>query len=196
MDKMKLSVTFIDDIKNRQWTYDGVSKIETGVDSVFVHCSDESGNHVFSSTDPEFTRIEIEKENDDRPRTNADYLRSLDDDKLADFCKKADEKSVAIFVCVRRYSFRLLEAAKIIKKKKTKIITINDSPDSPFIPYSDVSFITPCDSCDFHNSVIAPMLIAEMLISSTIARNSSATLNSLSGYEQYSEALGQFVIKD
>ena len=85
MDKMKLSVTFIDDIKNRRWTYDRVSKIETGIDSVFVHCSDESGNHVFSSTDPEFTRIEIEKENDDRPRTNADYLRSLDDDKLADW---------------------------------------------------------------------------------------------------------------
>lgn len=85
MDKMKLSVTFIDDIKNRKWTYDGVSKIETGVDSVFVHCSDESGNHVFSSTDPEFTRIEIEKENDDRPRTNADYLRGLSDDKLADW---------------------------------------------------------------------------------------------------------------
>ena len=119
-----------------------------------------------------------------------------DDDKLADFCKKADENSVAIFVRVRRYSYRLLEAAKIIKKKKTKIITINDSPDSPFIPFSDVSFIAPCDSCDFHNSVIAPMLIAEMLISSMIAKDSSSTLNSLSGYEEYFSALGQFVIKE
>lgn len=85
VDKTKLSATFIDDINNRRWTYDGVSKIETGAVSVFVHCSDESGNHVFSSTYPEFTRIEIEKENDDRPRTNADYLRDLSDDKLADW---------------------------------------------------------------------------------------------------------------
>lgn len=119
-----------------------------------------------------------------------------DDDKLADFCKKADENSVVIFVCVRRYSFRLLEAAKIIKKKKAKIITINDSSDSPFIPISDISFIAPCDSCDFHNSVIAPMLIAEMLISSMIAKDSSSTMDSLSDYEEYFSALNQFVIKD
>ena len=65
MDKMKLSVTFIDDINNRKWTYDGVSKIETGINSIFVYCSDESGNHVFAPLDPEFTKIEIEKENDE-----------------------------------------------------------------------------------------------------------------------------------
>ena len=60
---MKLSVTFIDDIKNRKWTYDGVSKMKTGVNSVIVCCADESRNHVFRSFDDEFTRIEIEKEN-------------------------------------------------------------------------------------------------------------------------------------
>ena len=85
VDKTKLSATFIDDINNRRWTYDGVTKIETGVDSILIHCSDESGNHVFSPLNQEFTRIEIEKENDDRPRTNADYLRDLSDDKLADW---------------------------------------------------------------------------------------------------------------
>jgi len=31
------------------------------------------------------TTATADKENNDRPRTNADYLRSLDDDKLADW---------------------------------------------------------------------------------------------------------------
>ena len=41
MNKTKLSVTFIDDVNNREWTYDDVTKIETGINSVFVHCSDD-----------------------------------------------------------------------------------------------------------------------------------------------------------
>lgn len=40
-----------------------------------------------------------------------------DDDKLADFLKRVKEDDVAIFVCVPRYSKRLLTTAEILKKK-------------------------------------------------------------------------------
>ena len=85
MSKTKLSVTFIDDVNNREWTYDDVTKIETGINSVFVHCSDDDENHVFSPLELEFTRINIRKENDERPVTNAEHIRNLSDDGLAEW---------------------------------------------------------------------------------------------------------------
>ena len=89
MENVLLSVTFIDDLNNRKWTYDNVTQIDTGFESVFVHCNDKDKKGVYANHQTEFTRIIVEKENDNRPITNADYLRNLDDNKLADWlCKQ------------------------------------------------------------------------------------------------------------
>ncbi|HHU22512.1 MAG TPA: hypothetical protein GXZ52_03725 [Clostridiales bacterium] len=75
-----------------------------------------------------------------------------------------------------------------------KIISINDSSQSPFLPYSDTAFFAPSISNDFHNSIISAMMIAELLITLTIAKNSESTISHLNEYEQYFDALEQFCI--
>lgn len=121
---------------------------------------------------------------------NVDVI--LDDDRLAEFLHRAQENDVAIFTCVPRYSKRLLIAAKELKKKEVKIISINSSLNSPFLPYSTICLFSPCNSNDFHNSVIAPMLIAEFLITLIIAKVRESTIHILNDYEQYFTALDQF----
>lgn len=60
---MLLSVEFIDEKNNRRWTYDNVTKIETGLDSIFVTCHDYDGTrHVFAPLEPEFSKIIITRE--------------------------------------------------------------------------------------------------------------------------------------
>lgn len=60
MNKLLLSVTFIDEDNNRKWSYDNVFKMETGVDTVMVWCSEIDCNRVYASQRSEFTKIEFE----------------------------------------------------------------------------------------------------------------------------------------
>lgn len=64
MKQSFLSVRFIDDNTNRTWTYDNVVKLETGIDSVFIVLVEDDKKHFFSVLNAEYTRIEIEVQDD------------------------------------------------------------------------------------------------------------------------------------
>ena len=115
-----------------------------------------------------------------------------DNDRLADFSLRVTDRDVAVFICLPRYSERLLTAAKRLHAAGTKIISINGSPRSPFVEYSVVSIYALYNSNDFHNSLLSSMFIAEMLISSVISRNMSQALDNLDNLEQLFSTMQQF----
>lgn len=106
-----------------------------------------------------------------------------DDSRLTEFLMRATEQDVAIFVYLPRYSTRMLSIVKKLRAIGTKIISINGSPTSPLVAYSDVPLFAVHHSGDFHNSQISAMLVSEMLISQTVSSNMSRTLDNQSKSE-------------
>lgn len=64
MKQSLLSVTFINEDRNRRWTYDNVFKLETGIRAVFISCAESDKNHMFSVLNSEFNKIEITVQDD------------------------------------------------------------------------------------------------------------------------------------
>jgi len=123
---------------------------------------------------------------------NADMIP--DDDRLADSTLRATEQDVAIIFALPRYSARLLSVAEQLHNMGVKLITINDSPKSPFAALSDVSFYVSYHSSDFHNSQLSSMLLAEIIISLVINYDRETALQSLEKIEKSFTDMGQFVI--
>ena len=123
---------------------------------------------------------------------NADMIP--DDDRLADSTLRATEQDVAIIFALPRYSARLLSVAEQLHNMGVRLITINDSPKSPFAALSDVSFYVSYHSNDFHNSQLSSMLLAEIIISLVINYDRETALQSLEKIEKSFTDMGQFVI--
>lgn len=122
--------------------------------------------------------------------SNADPVP--DDDRIADCILRTGERDVAIFFALPRYSSRLLATARMLRERNVKIITVNDSPHSPFTELSDVAFFVTYHSGDFHNSQLSSMLLAEILISMSISKNRGTALLSLGRMESGFTSLEQF----
>lgn len=125
-----------------------------------------------------------------RALNNVDIIS--DNDRMADFLHRVTMDDVVILVCLPRYSSRLLTVAKQLRSIGAKIILITDSPDSPFVSFSDIAFYAACNSNDFHNSILPSVLIADMLISFLISKNQQLALDNLGEFEQLFGILKQF----
>lgn len=115
-----------------------------------------------------------------------------DGDRLAEFLMRVTDRDAVLFVCLPRYSSRMLSAAKKLRAAGTKIISITGAPTSPFVAYSDISLYAFSHSSDFHNSQVSAMLVSEMLVSQAISSNLSRALGNLSKIESLFLDLRQF----
>lgn len=121
---------------------------------------------------------------------NADLLP--DDDRLADHLLRATDKDVAIIFALPRYSKRLLSAARRLHNLGVKVVSINDSPKSPFVPLSDIPLYVSYQSNDFHNSQLSSMLLTEIIISLVIHNDRKTALQSLDTIENIFHDMEQF----
>ncbi len=82
-------------------------------------------------------------------------------EKVIDFTSS----DLVIAISFPRYARSVLEFVKAAKENRAQVVSITDSYSSPLVKYSD--YILPCSagSISFHNSMIAPMLAADFLIS-------------------------------
>lgn len=121
---------------------------------------------------------------------NADLVP--DDDRLADHLLRATDQDVAIIFALPRYSKRLLSAARRMHNLGVKIISVNDSPKSPFAAISDIPLYVAYQSNDFHNSQLASMLLTEIIISLVINSDRKTALQSLDTIENSFHDMDQF----
>lgn len=122
--------------------------------------------------------------------SNADLVP--DDDRLADVLLRATDRDAAVIFALPRYSSRLLSVAAQLHEIGVKIITVNDSPESPFAAISDVAFYVSFHSSDFHNSQLSSMMLAEILISLSINNDRRTALSNLNKMEHSFTDLEQF----
>ncbi|TVY07953.1 MurR/RpiR family transcriptional regulator [Paenibacillus cremeus] len=76
-----------------------------------------------------------------------------------------DSSDLVIACSFPRYARKVSEFVELAKRNNAQVISFTDSYSSPLAKYSDI--ILPCNvsSVAFHNSIIAPMFLADYIIS-------------------------------
>jgi DNA-binding MurR/RpiR family transcriptional regulator len=94
-----------------------------------------------------------------------------DDGHLPEYILRIKPGDVLIITNMPRYSKQLYTTAQIARSMGAKTIIITDSGFSPYSQAADVLFLASCRSQDYHNSLLAALLIAEIIISLVIEKN-------------------------
>ena len=97
---------------------------------------------------------------------NCDILE--DNARLSDELLRIQSGDVLFVVNQPRYSKQVYRTARFAREMNAKVIAISDTVLSPYDKLSDVYFTAPIQSGDFHNSLMASMMIAEILITGVV----------------------------
>lgn len=122
---------------------------------------------------------------------NCDILEA--DERISDLLMRIKPGDVMLIINQPRYAKRMYISAQIAKSAGAKLIVITDNILSPYCKISDVFFIVPNKSGDFHNSLLATMMIAEILITSMMVRNKKETQEGLIQMEPLFKELDTFL---
>lgn len=77
---------------------------------------------------------------------------------------RINENDVLIIISYPRYSRTTIDAAKFVKERKTKIVAITDTEESPAYALADVSLLAISNIVSFIDSLVVPMAIINNLI--------------------------------
>lgn len=121
---------------------------------------------------------------------NCDILE--ENNRLPDYLARMTSRDVFFVVSQPRYGRQLVRATYAAKKNGVKIISITDGPDSALVEPSNVVFFARNESHDFHNSMVAAMLIAESIISMIISGKFVNARQNLSELEPYFDSMRTF----
>lgn len=113
--------------------------------------------------------------------------------RLSDYLLKMKAGDVIFIVSQPRYNKQMYQACAMAREMGVKIITISDSLTAPYMKISDVFFAVPVKSGDFHNSLMASMMLAEIIITSTANYDRDGTQKRLQRMEHYFKQMDFFV---
>lgn len=111
---------------------------------------------------------------------------------IFDFVSDIGEGDCAIAISFPRYSRLTLLATEMAKKQGAKIVVITDKPTSVLAPYADVLLLARCESSSFHNSYVAPMLVAELLCVYLARMTNGSNRDVLKRIDEYTSQTGLF----
>lgn len=111
---------------------------------------------------------------------------------IFDFVSDIGEGDCAISISFPRYSNLTRMATEMAKKQGAKIIAITDKPTSVLVPYADVLLLARCESSNFYNSYVAPMLVAELLCADLSRMTNGSNRDILRRIDEYTSQLGLF----
>lgn len=120
----------------------------------------------------------------DRMFTKVDFLSS-DNSRLPEAMQRVGADDLLIISTVYRYSAGATLVAKLAKEKGAVVVGISDSYDSPLVPYADYQLITYCKTRDFHNSGVAMLFLADILINACYNKEKDTVRQNLNNAEPY-----------
>jgi len=113
--------------------------------------------------------------------------------RLSDYMIRMKPNDLIFIVSQPRYNRQMYQACAMAREMGVKIITISDSLTAPFMKISDVFFAVPIKSGDFHNSLMASMMLAEIIITSVANYNRDKTQDRLQRMERIFKQMDFFV---
>ena len=96
---------------------------------------------------------------------------------------RISDEDVMIGISFPRYSKRTLKAMEYAKSRKSKVITITDSPISPMVQFSDVSLVARSEMVSFVDSLVAPLSLINAIIVALSMRKKDTIVESLERLE-------------
>ena len=109
--------------------------------------------------------------------------------------EKLTAKSMVFILTFPRYSRTTCELARISLEKKPKIVSITDSPLSPTVPLSDLSFFVPSSLPSFTNDYAAVMSFITILCSDLGNRAVKGSTRKLKKFDAFAESINAHTIK-
>lgn len=109
---------------------------------------------------------------------------------IFDFVSDIGPGDCVIAISLPRYSRLTRMATEMAKKQGAKIIVITDKPTSALAPYADVMLLARCESSNFYNSYVTPMLVAEFLCAHLSRMADGANRELLQRIDEYTTQIG------
>lgn len=122
---------------------------------------------------------------------NCDILE--DNARLSDRLLQIKPDDVLLVINQPRYSKRIYHAAEVIRTTGAHVIAVSDTLISPYYHLADVFIAVPTKSIDFHNSMLASMMIAEILIAVIATLNKPILQDHLKRMEHIFDKLDIFM---
>jgi DNA-binding MurR/RpiR family transcriptional regulator len=116
-----------------------------------------------------------------------------EDGQLPEYILRIKPGDVLVVANMPRYSRQIFLIVQKAKANGAKIVAITDSELSPYSSIADVHFSAHCRSQDYHNSLLAAFLIAEMLISLLIEKHFEEAKSNIERFEPLYANLGTFL---
>ena len=104
----------------------------------------------------------------------------------------ANKNDVLVLFSIPRYNKMGLETLKFAKNKDVKIIMITDKMTAPGVEYADVLFLAPTVNVSFFNSIVAPMVISEVLLNTLSKMLGTGNKNRLEVLEEFITSNGLY----
>ena len=96
-----------------------------------------------------------------------------------------NEKDCIVGISFPRYSMRTLKAMEFANNRKTKLITITDSVNSPMNLYSSCNLIAKSDMASIVDSLVAPLSVINALIVSLCMKKQDEVSKTLTSLENF-----------
>lgn len=175
-------------IKNLQYTYN--SSLEVNID-LAVSLIEKARNIYTCGSRGSYSVAYYLGHHLNRVFANCDVLHV--NDRLPDQVVRMTIDDVFIVVNQPRYNKTLYHTTEILKSRGVKIIAISDTNSSPYSKLADVFFAVTNSSKDFHNSMLASMLVTEMMISMVIYNRFPEARGRLDHLEDVFDKMDQFL---
>jgi len=131
---------------------------------------------------------------------NFSYLASMAVDNITaiprngslaiDDLVRAGSKDVLLAMTFKPYRNEVLEAVALAKQQGLTVIGITDSPASPLLASSDISFVVQTQTAQFFTSTIATSALLETLMAFVIADADTDIVNNIERYHRRRHELG------
>ncbi len=107
-----------------------------------------------------------------------------------DRMSRMGSKDCMVLIGFPRYLARLVDISNYAHARGIKIITVTDSPLTPF--KADVKLSAPINSSTFFGFQCAPLILVNTLLETLIRNNEAATVKALRDFEALAESAGYF----
>jgi DNA-binding MurR/RpiR family transcriptional regulator len=124
----------------------------------------------------------------DRVLGNCDFAQRANT-QIVECIRRINKKDVVIIFSLPRYIREIVIFTREAKKRGAFVIAITDSYASPFSDIADTIFCAESVSPDFHNSILAVVFIAEVLISTVVNIDRDKTRKNLKEMESILDEL-------
>lgn len=110
-----------------------------------------------------------------------------------DYLELIEEDTLIIATGLGRYPKEVLEFLELAENNRIKIISITDSPISPFVQHSEIALIAPVEIQSYLGTISAPSCLAAAIVAEVSLRDKDISVKRLNKLEGIARKKGYYI---